>query len=157
MAVVFTIVILTVALDQITKILVTNLMQIGDSFPIIDNFLYLTYHRNAGAAWGILQGRMLFFYIVTLIVIGVIITWLKRIDIQQEKRLTIAFSLILGGAIGNFIDRIIYQEVIDFIDTFIFGYNFPIFNIADSALCIGVAIMAVDAFLDTKQKKLKKE
>jgi len=157
MAVVFTIVILTVALDQITKSLVTNLMQIGDSIPIIDNFLYLTYHRNAGAAWGILQGRMFFFYIVTIIVIGVVITWLKRIDIQQEKRLTIAFSLILGGAIGNFIDRIIYQEVIDFIDTFIFGYNFPIFNIADSALCIGVAIMAVDAFLDTKQKKLKTE
>lgn len=157
MSVVITIVALTIALDQITKTLVTSFMEIGDSIPIINNVLHVTYHRNAGAAWGILQGRMLFFYVVTILVIGVIIIWLKRINIQEEKILTIAFSLFLGGAIGNFIDRLIYQEVIDFIDTFIFGYNFPIFNIADSALCIGVALMAIDAFLETKQNKLKTE
>jgi len=153
MAVVVAIVALTIIIDQITKNLVTHFMEIGDSIPIIDNFLYLTYHRNAGAAWGILQGRMMFFYIVTLIVIGTIVIWMRKINMKKEKLLAIALALILGGAIGNFIDRLIYREVIDFIDTFIFGYNFPIFNIADSALCIGLALMAIDSLLEMKRGK----
>ena len=153
MSMVITIVVLTIILDQTTKQLVTNLMVRGESIPIIDNFLYLTYHRNAGAAWGIMQGRMMFFYVVTVLVIGGIVIWLRQLDIKKEKLLAISLALILGGAIGNFIDRIIYQEVIDFVDTFIFGYNFPIFNVADMALCIGVALMAVDAFLDFKETK----
>ncbi|MDO4924697.1 MAG: signal peptidase II [Turicibacter sp.] len=141
----------TIIIDQLTKFLVVQYMTIGQSISIIDNFLYITSHRNEGAAWGILQGKMLFFYVVTLIVIGVVILWIRRLDVKTEKLLVIALSLILGGAIGNFIDRVMYQHVVDFIDTYIFGYNFPIFNIADSALCIGVFLMAVDAILDVKR------
>ena len=141
----------TIIIDQLTKYLVVQYMTIGQSISIIDNFLYITSHRNEGAAWGILQGKMLFFYVVTLIVIGVVILWIRRLDVKTEKLLVIALSLILGGAIGNFIDRVMYQHVVDFIDTYIFGYNFPIFNIADSALCIGVFLMAVDAILDVKR------
>lgn len=140
----------TIIIDQLTKFLVVKYMTIGQSISIIDQFLYITSHRNEGAAWGILQGKMLFFYVVTLIVIGVVILWIRRLDVKKEKLLVIALSLILGGAIGNFIDRVMYQHVVDFIDTYIFGYNFPIFNVADSALCIGVFLMAVDAFLDVK-------
>ena len=141
----------TIIIDQLTKFLVVKYMTIGQSLSIIDHFLYITSHRNEGAAWGILQGKMLFFYVVTLIVIGVVILWIRRLDVKKEKLLVIALSLILGGAIGNFIDRVMYQHVVDFIDTYIFGYDFPIFNIADSALCIGVFLMAVDAFLDVKR------
>lgn len=141
----------TIIIDQLTKFLVVQYMTIGQSISIIDHFLYITSHRNEGAAWGILQGKMLFFYVVTLIVIGVVILWIRRLDVKTEKLLVIALSLILGGAIGNFIDRVMYQHVVDFIDTYIFGYNFPIFNIADSALCIGVFLMAVDAILDVKR------
>lgn len=141
----------TIIIDQLTKFLVVQYMTIGQSISIIDNFIYITSHRNEGAAWGILQGKMLFFYVVTLIVIGVVILWIRRLDVKTEKLLVIALSLILGGAIGNFIDRVMYQHVVDFIDTYIFGYNFPIFNIADSALCIGVFLMAVDAILDVKR------
>ena len=118
---------------------------------MIDNFLYITSHRNEGAAWGILQGKMIFFYVVTLVVIGLVILWIRKLDIKKEKLLVIALSLILGGALGNFIDRVMYQHVVDFINTYIFGYDFPIFNIADSALCIGVFLMAVDAILDIKR------
>ena len=141
----------TIIIDQLTKFLVVQYMTIGQSISIIDHFLYITSHRNEGAAWGILQGKMLFFYVVTLIVIGVVILWIRRLDVKTEKLLVITLSLILGGAIGNFIDRVMYQHVVDFIDTYIFGYNFPIFNIADSALCIGVFLMAVDAILDVKR------
>ena len=141
----------TIIIDQLTKFLVVKYMTIGQSISIIDHFLYITSHRNEGAAWGILQGKMLFFYVVTFIVIGVVILWIRRLDVKKEKLLVIALSLILGGAIGNFIDRVMYQHVVDFINTYIFGYDFPIFNIADSALCIGVFLMAVDAFLDVKR------
>lgn len=145
------IVAITIGVDQLTKYLVVTKMTLGQSIPLIDNFLYITSHRNEGAAWGILQGKMMFFYLITLIVIGVVIVWLTRLDFKKDKLLVIALALILGGALGNFIDRVSYQHVVDFIDTYIFGYDFPIFNVADSALCIGVVLMALDAILDMKR------
>ena len=145
------IVAVTIIVDQLTKFLVVKYMTLGQSISVIDNFLYITSHRNEGAAWGILQGKMIFFYVVTLVVIGLVILWIRKLDIKKEKLLVIALSLILGGALGNFIDRVMYQHVVDFINTYIFGYDFPIFNIADSALCIGVFLMAVDAILDIKR------
>ena len=148
---VLAIVAVTIIVDQLTKFLVVKYMTLGQSISVIDNFLYITSHRNEGAAWGILQGKMIFFYVVTLVVIGLVILWIRKLDIKKEKMLVIALSLILGGALGNFIDRVMYQHVVDFINTYIFGYDFPIFNIADSALCIGVFLMAVDAILDIKR------
>ena len=150
---VLSIVAITLVIDQLTKFLVVNYMTIGQSISVIDNFLYITSHRNEGAACGILQGKMTFFYIVTLVVIGVVILWIRRLDMKKEKLLVIALSLILGGALGNFIDRVMYQHVVDFINTYIFGYDFPIFNIADSALCIGVFLMGIDAVLDVRRQK----
>ena len=148
---VLAIVAVTIIVDQLTKFLVVKYMTLGQSISVIDNFLYITSHRNEGAAWGILQGKMIFFYVVTVVVIGLVILWIRKLDIKKEKLLVIALSLILGGALGNFIDRVMYQHVVDFINTYIFGYDFPIFNIADSALCIGVFLMAVDAILDIKR------
>ena len=148
---VLAIVAVTNIVDQLTKFIVVKYMTLGQSISVIDNFLYITSHRNEGAAWGILQGKMIFFYVVTLVVIGLVILWIRKLDIKKEKLLVIALSLILGGALGNFIDRVMYQHVVDFINTYIFGYDFPIFNIADSALCIGVFLMAVDAILDIKR------
>lgn len=145
------IVAITIGVDQLTKYLVVTKMTLGQSIPLIDNFLYITSHRNEGAAWGILQGKMMFFYLITLVVVGVVIVWLTRLDFKKDKLLVIALALILGGALGNFIDRVFYQHVVDFIDTYIFGYDFPIFNVADSALCIGVVLMALDAILDMKR------
>ena len=149
---VLAIVAVTIIVDQLTKFLVVKYMTLGQSISVIDNFLYITSHRNEGAAWGILQGKMIFFYVVTLVVIGLVILWIRKLDIKKEKLLVIALSLILGGALGNFIDRVMYQHVVDFINTYIFGYDFPIFNIADSALCIGVVLMAIDAILDMKRQ-----
>ena len=148
---VLAIVAVTIIVDQLTKFLVVKYMTLGQSISVIDNFLYITSHRNEGAAWGILQGKMIFFYVVTLVVIGLVILWIRKLDIKKEKLLVIALSLILGGALGNFIDRVMYQHVVDFINTYIFVFFFPIFNIADSALCIGVFLMAVDAILDIKR------
>lgn len=145
---------IVIFLDQISKQWITRNMEIGESNPIIERFFYITYHRNSGAAWGILQGQMLLFYVITAIAVIGIIIWYIKLDIKKEMVLAIALMLILGGAIGNFIDRVIYQSVIDFIQTIWWGYHFPIFNVADIALVCGSILMAIDVlFLDRKKSK----
>ncbi|MFG6115201.1 signal peptidase II [Halobacillus sp. MO56] len=141
-----------VVIDQWTKWLVVKNMYLGESIPVIANFFYLTSHRNRGAAWGILQGQMIFFYIITLIVIGVIIYYLHQYG-KQYKLGGIALALLLAGAIGNFIDRLLRKEVVDFFDFIIFTYDYPIFNIADSSLVIGVILVMIASFLDERKKK----
>lgn len=143
---------IVILIDQITKWLVVTYMELGESIPLIENFLYLTSHRNKGAAWGILQGKMWFFYIVTTIVIIGIVMFIQRLK-QHEKLVGWSLGLMLGGAIGNFIDRLFRKEVVDFINTYIFTYDFPIFNIADSALVIGVGLFFIHTLIEGKQEK----
>jgi signal peptidase II len=138
---------MVIALDQLTKQVITRTMEIGDSNPIINNFLYITYHRNSGAAFGLFQGQMIFFYIVTAIAIISIVIWLRKLDMKREKVISVALALILGGALGNFIDRVMYQAVIDFIHTVWWGNSFPIFNVADIALTSGAVLMVFDIMI----------
>lgn len=142
-----------IALDQWTKWLVLKNMELGESITIIDSFLYITSHRNSGAAWGILQGQMWFFYIITTIVTIALLYYLKK-SVNEGVLFKFSLALMLGGAIGNFIDRLFRQEVVDFIHTYPFGYNFPIFNIADSSLVIGVALLI---FYMVKEERKTKE
>ncbi|PLT34281.1 signal peptidase II [Bacillus sp. V5-8f] len=141
-----------IALDQLTKWLVVKNMELGESIAIIQDFLYITSHRNRGAAWGILQGQMWFFYIITVVVVVSLVYYLQKMG-RQSTLLGVSLGLMLGGAIGNFIDRIARKEVVDFINTYIFSYNFPIFNIADSALTIGVGLMIIYMLLEEKRSK----
>ena len=146
--------IFVIAIDQFTKYLVVKNMELYEQIPVIDNFFYLTSHRNSGAAWGILEGKMGFFYIITIIVIAGIIYYLHKYG-KDNVLFASALGLILGGAIGNFIDRIFHQEVVDFFDFIIFGYDFPIFNIADSALTIGVILVIIATLFEEKKQKGK--
>ena len=147
----YLIALLIIMVDQITKWLVVKYMTLGESIPIIENFLYITSHRNRGAAWGILQGQMWFFYIVTTVVIIGIVFYIRKFS--TDKLTGISLGLILGGAIGNFIDRIFRNEVVDFVHTYIFSYSFPVFNVADSALCIGVGLLVIAMFMEEKRAK----
>src|SRR5690625_2522876 len=142
---------LVIAVDQFTKWLVVHKMEIYEQIPIINNFFYLTSHRNQGAAWGILQGQMIFFYIVTCIVIIGIVYYLHTYA-KGNQLLSISLSFILGGAIGNFIDRLFRKEVVDFLDFIIFSYDFPIFNIADSSLVVGVFLVIITTLREDKRK-----
>ncbi|MFD0049234.1 signal peptidase II [Actinomycetes bacterium NPDC127524] len=144
-----------IALDQATKWLIVKKMNYGDSIEIIRNFFYITSHRNRGAAWGILQGQMWFFYLITLAVIAGLIYYIQKMG-KKSALLGASLGLMLGGAIGNFIDRAARKEVVDFIHTYIFSYNFPVFNIADSALCIGVILLVIFMLLEEKLSKEKK-
>ncbi len=147
---------MVILLDQVTKWLVVTNMERGESIPLITDFLYLTSHRNTGAAWGILEGQMWFFYIVTTVVVIGIILFIQRLK-AHEKLVGWSLGLMLGGAIGNFIDRLFRKEVVDFINTYIFTYDFPIFNVADSALVIGVGLFFIHTLLEGKQEKEKQQ
>ncbi len=143
-----------IALDQWTKWLIIENMELGESITVIDSFLYITSHRNTGAAWGILEGQMWFFYIITIIVVIALLYYLKK-SVNEGVLFRFSLALMLGGAIGNFIDRVFRQEVVDFIHTYPFGYNFPIFNIADSSLVIGVALLMI--YMVKEERKTKEK
>ncbi|MFD2682900.1 signal peptidase II [Bacillus seohaeanensis] len=144
-----------IILDQLTKWLVVRNMTEGESIQIVDNFLYLTSHRNRGAAWGILEGQMWFFYIITIIVVIGIVYYMQK-HAKGKILFSVSLAFMLGGAIGNFIDRVLRKEVVDFLNTYIFNYDFPIFNIADAALTVGVVLLLIYMFFDEiKEKKAK--
>lgn len=143
-----------ILLDQWTKWLIVKKMELGDSIEVIENFLYITSHRNRGAAWGILQGQMWFFYVITVIVIIGIVYYIQKAA-KGKWLLGVSLGFMLGGAIGNFIDRVYRKEVVDFVNTYIFGYDFPVFNIADSALVIGVAMLMIQMFKEERELKEK--
>jgi signal peptidase II len=150
----YLIAIFVILLDQFTKWLIVNNMLLGESIPIINNVLYITSHRNRGAAWGILQGQMWLFYVITIVVIVGIIFYLQKAA-RGKMLLGVSLALMLGGSIGNFIDRVMRKEVVDFIHAYIFNYNFPVFNIADSSLVIGVILLMIQMLLDERGSKEK--
>ncbi|MEH7117847.1 signal peptidase II [Neobacillus vireti] len=150
----YLIAIFVILLDQFTKWLIVSKMYFGESITIINNVLYITSHRNRGAAWGILQGQMWLFYVITIVVIVAIIYYLHKAA-RGKMLLGVSLALMLGGAIGNFIDRVFRKEVVDFIHTYIFSYNFPVFNIADSSLVIGVILLMIQMLLEERGSKEK--
>lgn len=147
----YAIALIIVLIDQWTKYLVMTRMEIREMITIIPDFLYLTSHRNPGAAWGILPGEMWFFYIVTVVVSVFVVYYLEKYA-KDQTMLKIGLLLVLGGAIGNFIDRVRFQEVVDFIDVVIFSYDFPIFNIADASLVIGTILIGIATIRDEVRK-----
>lgn len=145
-----------ILVDQLTKWLVVKNMELGERVVIADPYLALLSHRNKGAAWGMLQGQMWLFYIVTVIVIIGILYFFHK-ESKGHPLLSVSLMLLLGGAIGNFIDRLLRKEVVDFVDVLvpIVNYDFPIFNVADAALTIGVVFMIIHVLLDEKKNKKK--
>ena len=130
------------AIDIASKLLISNLMDIYDSIVVIRNFFNITYVRNTGAAWSIFSDKTWFVILLSFIIIVILFIYIYK---NKPKFLIeiMGYSMILGGAIGNFIDRIIYGYVIDFLDFSIFGYNYPIFNLADTFIVIGVILLLV--------------
>ncbi|HEY1236248.1 MAG TPA: signal peptidase II [Candidatus Binatia bacterium] len=133
-----------IVLDQLTKIIVDRSMTLHASIPIIDGFFNLTYVRNTGAAFGMFSRshqafRLPFLLLVSVVAIGFILTMLRRLR-DRETGMTIALAFILGGALGNLIDRLLHGEVIDFLDIYWSNYHWPAFNLADSFITVGVTI-----------------
>lgn len=132
--------IILLCIDQISKLLVVNLLTKTDSITIIKNFFYLTYINNDGAAFSILVGKRIFLILIAVLVIVMLIHYIKKNNIQNKLEL-VSISLIIGGSLGNLMDRVVRGYVIDFLDFKIFNYNFPIFNLADTFIVIGVILL----------------
>jgi signal peptidase II len=145
-----------VIVDYISKILVTNLLLIDESVPLIGNFLQLTYVRNTGAAFSIFSNYTYVLACISIFVILLILYYIYKKD-KISRIESLCYGLILGGATGNLIDRVIYGYVIDFIDVNIFNHNFPIFNLADSFIVLAfILLIILEIKKDILVKKGKK-
>jgi signal peptidase II len=140
-------------LDQSTKLYVHATFLLHESRPVIDDFFHLTYVRNPGAAFGLLARQSaiflrVFFPAVTAFAVAILLLYYHRTPRQQVLTLW-GIGLIVGGAVGNGIDRLWLGQVIDFLDFFWQSYHWPAFNVADSAICVGVGCLLLDAFFFT--------
>jgi len=143
--------VLVIVLDQLTKRMAEDRLRGQRSVPMVDDILRLTYVENRGAAFGLLQDQTAFFVLVGIIVIGVIAMSYRYLP-RSGFLLHLALGLMLGGAIGNLIDRVRQGYVVDFVD---FGYRanwWPVFNVADSAIVVGVALMALNALSPSSEQ-----
>ncbi|MCH5584736.1 signal peptidase II [Shimazuella sp. AN120528] len=148
----FIISILVIALDQVSKWWIVQHMELYQSISVVPDFFYITSHRNRGAAFGILQEQRWLFIIVTIGVVIAIIVYMVRM--KKESILTkTALSFVLGGAVGNLIDRIRTGEVVDFFHFQFGSYHFPIFNVADSSICVGVVLFLIANLMDYKKEQ----
>lgn len=142
-------------IDQVTKFYVDSAMTLGQKIPVISGFFHFTYYHNTGAAWSMLEGKMWFFYLITIA--ALIAMWMFYKNAKENDVLAkYGLVLMMAGTIGNFIDRLCFQYVRDFIDFIIFGYDFPVFNVADMALCIGVCLIIADIFLEERGLVIRK-
>jgi signal peptidase II len=151
---------LVMVLDQLSKIYVDRTMKLYQSIPVIDGLFSITYLRNKGAAFSFLANvswRLPFFMLASVIaVVAIVVAFRKLRDEQNFAALSL--SLILSGALGNLIDRVRLGEVIDFLDVYWQTYHWPAFNLADSAICVGVALLALDMFREeARQKAIREE
>ena len=150
--------VMIVIVDQVTKYWIVQSMRLHESIPIIPNLFSLTYIRNPGAAFGLLAGssnafRMVFFGITSLFALALLGTILLRLP-EKDWVGQLSIAGILGGAIGNLIDRLRFGEVIDFLDVYVESYHWPAFNVADSAITVGVACLIIHFAFERKETAL---
>lgn len=143
--------------DQITKVLVENHFQLGESLLIVKGFFSLSYVTNKGAAWGILSGYGWLLLLIATVVLGAVVYFMRWLAEECNERY-LALMMIISGIIGNSIDRIWRGEVVDFLDLHIGGYHWPpVFNVADSAICVGVCIFFLSSVLRSSTKSKKQD
>ena len=151
-----------VIFDQLSKIAVAGSIRYYESIPIIDGFLNLVHVRNRGMAFGLMNrpdAQLSFYFLVsaTVIAIIILILWFNSIK-GRGTGLIFGLSLILGGAVGNLIDRLRIKEVVDFIDFFIGEYHWPAFNLADSAITVGVFWIVINViFFSSSDDRVKEK
>ena len=140
---VYIISLIVVIIDQFIKAVVSYNMKVYDTFTIIKNFLYINLVHNSGAAFSFLQGGRILFILIAIFVVIFLILFIRKNEFKNTKDILI-FSLLLGGIIGNLIDRIVYGYVIDYISLTFGNYNFPVFNFADSCIVIAAILIIVN-------------
>jgi len=142
-----------IILDQATKTYVRNNLPLGIKNEVIPDFFYFTHVENTGAAFGILKNGRYFFIILTFIICAVLVYIMVK---NRHTVLRLSVSFILGGAAGNWIDRVFRGKVTDFFDFYIFGYDYPVFNVADICINIGTYLLFIYIIFIYKEPKEEK-
>ena len=133
--------IIVLIIDQISKIVANNFLSATKSLTVIKNFFHLTLCQNDGVAWSLLSDQRAIIIIISFV--AMIIIYRFMYCFKANTRNKIAFGLLLGGLSGNLLDRLISGSVTDFLDFYIFGYDFPIFNVGDIAIVFGVILLVI--------------
>jgi len=144
------IILIAIGLDRFTKFIVEKAIPYNTSIPVVNDFFYLTYYRNKGAAWGILQNGRYFFIALTSVILCVLFYVLFK---SKNRVLKTSISMIIGGAVGNLIDRIAAGSVVDFFSFYIGRYHFPIFNVSDTFVVCGTILLAIYLIFMYEEKK----
>lgn len=135
--------------DQLSKLLIQHVSALQD-VEIIRDFFYLTYVKNTGAAWSMFSDMTGVLTLISAVAVGVMLWY---IVVKKPNGLTlVSVAMMAGGAAGNMVDRLFLQYVRDFLHFYIFGYDFPVFNFADIALCVGVGLLVLAAFLEEEHQ-----
>ena len=150
---VFLIAIICTLVDQVIKLIITNSLDFGDSIQIIPSLFSLTLLQNTGAAFSIFSSGTIVLILVSLVALN-LIYWFLIKDKDLNKLETIVYGVLIGGILGNLIDRVFYGYVIDYLDFNILGFNFPVFNFAD--ICIVVTIILIIIFTLKGEKDARK-
>lgn len=146
-----------VIIDQVIKLVVKNNIKLNTDIKIIDNFFYLSHVHNDGAAFSMFSGNLIFLILITIIaLVAIYMIFIK--DKKLSNIYIVLISMLIGGILGNFIDRIIYNYVIDYLSFVIFGYYFPVFNFADICIVISIISIVILEFKEDicEKSKLKK-
>ncbi len=148
-----------VVLDQASKFAIAHAMRLGQTIPLIPDFFDIAFVMNPGAAFGIMASRSSsfrspFFMLVSVLAIGLIVYYYHRFLHEPTRLPSGALGLILGGAVGNLIDRMRFGMVIDFLDFHVAGYHWPAFNVADAAISIGVGLMLLRMLREWRHDKV---
>ena len=138
-----------IMIDQVIKVIVTTNMEFAYSINVINNFFRITYLQNTGAAWSILSGNRVFLVAITLIALFVIYYFLIK-DKKIKNYEYVLYGVLLGGILGNLIDRIRFGYVIDYLDFNIFSYHYPVFNFADICIVISIIVLLIISLKDDK-------
>lgn len=137
--------------DQVIKYLINNCLDLFSHVNIINNFFYIANVHNTGAAWNILDGNR--FFLIFIAIIAILSIYLLFIKNKKLNKLDIiSYGLLIGGIIGNLIDRIIYGYVIDYLEFIIFKYHYPIFNLADICIVISVILIIINSIIESRCK-----
>jgi len=146
---------LVIVLDQISKIWVSSSLSLYEAIPVTP-FFNITLAHNTGAAFSFLADaggwQRWFFTAIAAVVSVVIIVWLKRLPADERLQAS-ALALVLGGAIGNVVDRLMHGHVVDFLDFYYGDYHWPAFNVADSAICVGAVLLIWHSFFGHQKKE----
>ena len=141
-------IIVSVLVDQVLKWIVCNTLEIGQTVPLIDGVFHFTYIRNFGAAFSILQNRLAFLILITVLITVVLLAFLYRTRKTANILMKLSIPLIIGGGIGNLIDRIRLGYVVDFLSFHWGAHYFPAFNVADSAITVAVFFVILLTFFE---------